>query len=255
MEIIVVEDEHAASENLIAVIKDVLPESNIMGVFESVQQTIAWVNNHPKPGLAFFDIHLADGLSFEIFEQTKVDFPVVFTTAYNEYAIRAFKVNSIDYILKPVKTEDVRRAVEKFNTLSKTNIDYKEELRLAINDIKKEINIKSFKKAFLVHYKDKLIPIPVESLSYFYIDSGAVFGINTDGKKYLLDNKLEKLENQLNPEDFFRVNRQFIVARKAILEANYYFNGKLSLKLQPEPSEKVLVSKARAVIFKAWLDH
>lgn len=253
MRIIIVEDEHAAAENLKAIIKNVLPDIRILDTLESVEETIKWLNNNTHPDLAFFDIKLADGYSFEIFEKTDIFFPVIFTTAYNEYAIKAFKVNSIDYILKPVNQEDVQKAIHKFINLSNIKWSQGNEFIRLLHEIKNSSQEKIYKKAFLVHYKDKMIPLKTTEIAFFYIDSGNVYGYTFDNHKYIMEQKLENIEEQISPDSFYRVNRQFIVSRNAIKEVNFYFNGRLVLKTNPSTPEKVIISKARAGKFKSWL--
>lgn len=255
MRVIIIEDEHAAAENLKAIVKEFLPDIKIMAVLESVEESILWLNNNKHPDLGFFDIQLADGSSFEIFKKTDIRFPVVFTTAYNEYAIQAFRVNSVDYILKPVNQEDVKKAIHKFIDFSNINLSYGNNLLGLIENIKTDSKERKYKKAFLVHYKDKLIPVNINEVAYFYIDSGTVYAYTTKKQKYILEQKLDIIENQINPDDFFRANRQFIIARNAVKEVNFYFNGRLSVITNPPAEEKVIISKAKAGRFKSWLNE
>jgi two-component system LytT family response regulator len=254
MKIIIIEDEHAAAKNLSAIVTEIFPDIEILAVLESVEESITWIKNNKPPDLGFFDIQLADGTSFEVFKQTDIDFPVIFTTAYNEYAIQAFKVNSIDYLLKPVKQEDVQAAMLKFINMG--NISYTQGILVIqlLQDIQKRTLEKKYKKAFLVHYKDKLITLSINDIALFYIESGNVFCFTYDNQKYILEQKLEKIENQINPDDFFRANRQFIISRYAIKEVDFYFNGRLILKTNPSTPDKVIVSKAKAGELRSWLD-
>jgi two-component system LytT family response regulator len=225
----------------------------VLAVIETVKDAVRWIENNPSPDLAFFDIKLADGNSFEIFEKVDIEFPVIFTTAYNEYAIQAFKVNSIDYLLKPIQKEMLEFALDKYGKLYKKgstlNPDTLSKLILELGLSTKKKN----RKTFLIHYRDRLLPVSVSDFAYFYIQNGIVNGITFKKEKYVIDQKLDHIEKQINPDDFFRVNRQNIVSRKAIQEAVLYFNGRLKLKVMPPPQEDILVSKAKATTFKNWL--
>ncbi len=254
MRIIIVEDEFGAAQNMLAVINEVDSGINIEAVLESVEATVNWINNNPKPDLGFFDIQLADDNVFRVFERTKVNFPVVFTTAYNEYAIQAFKVNSIDYILKPVSNDSVRFAINKYHNLKNFSKGFGENKLDKILKKIKGLEHRNYKRSFLVHYKDQLLPVEVEAIAYFYIGFGTVYGVTKDKKRYVLNQNLDDLEHLLDPEIFFRANRQLIVSRKAIKEINLYFNGRLSLKILPEFSEQIIISKARVPELKKWLD-
>lgn len=255
MKVIIIEDEYAAAQNLKAVIKEVMPDIKIIAVLESIEESVHWLQNNEHPDLAFFDIHLADGHSFEILEKTNVSFPVIFTTAYNEYAIEAFKFNSIDYILKPVNSSDVKRAILKFIEMGNMNWKLGSELVQIMKEVRNKSHAKKYKKAFLVHFRDKLIPIAISEIAYFFIESKSVFCVTYDSKKYVFDQKLDDLQEQINPDLFFRANRQYLVNRNCIKEISFYFNGRLVIKTKPESSDKIIISKAKASIFKNWLDN
>ena len=253
MNILIAEDEIGASRNLIAILEELEPQCNILAVLESVQETTKWIKNNPPPDIAFFDIQLSDDIVFKVFKKTEVNFPVVFATAYNKYAIRAFKVNSIDYILKPVNRKSVKHALRQFKQLMEFNLGIREERILnMLEDIKSGQN-KQYKKSFLVQFKDRLIPIGVSDLAYFFIEHDVIYGITTNNQKYAIDQNLEDIANQLDPEIYFRANRQFIISRQAVKEINPYFNERLSIKLSPQAADHVIISKARATSFKAWI--
>jgi two-component system LytT family response regulator len=202
--------------------------------------------------LAFFDIQLAGGLSFEIFEKASVNFPVIFTTAFSKYAIRSFKVNSIDYLLKPIKKQELIFTINKYKKINEDFILKNENFLVIMNTLNIEIK-QSYKKTILVKKFDGLIPIKTLDFAYFYIENGIIFGISNDKDKFVIDETLDVLEKQLSPSIFFRVNRQFIVARGSIKEAQNYFNRGLILKLNPTSNENVLISKAKVSSFKDWL--
>lgn len=255
MKVIIIEDEHAAAKNLTAILKELNESIEVTKVLESVSESIEWIKNNPQPDLAFCDIQLSDASIFDIFKSCKVEFPVIFTTAYSQYALKAFKVNSIDYILKPVNKDDVRFALQKFDNLARQSQSQREERIMSLLQELQSKNTGNYKKSFLVHYKDRLIPIEVRDFAYFFIEYGSIYGVTREKKKYVIDQKLELLEEQLNPEQFFRANRQYIVSRDAIQEVNKYFNSKLSLIVSPSPPEKITISKAKASEFKNWLEY
>ena len=251
MNVIIIEDELSARQNMLAIFNELKIEINVMACLESIEEAVKWIKSNPKPELGFFDIQLADGVSFEIFDKTEVSFPVVFTTAFDEYAIRAFKVNSIDYILKPIKKSDVEFAINKYkNSYKETSID--KNLLDVIHTLTNKAD--SEKKTILIKKYDGFIPIPVSDFALFLIENGIVYGLTLREEKYVIDETLDVLENKLNNNDFFRANRQFIAPRKTIIEVSNYFNGRLLLKTKPKTEEQILISKARVNIFRQWLE-
>ncbi len=255
MNVVIIEDEYAAANNLKAILNEIDPEIEITGVFESVTETINWFTNNPEPDLAFFDIKLTDGTAFEIFEKISINCAVIFITAYNQYAVKAFKLNSIDYILKPVSKKAVYFAINKYLKIKNYLTSNNEDKILSILKQIKEKEEKIYRKSFLVNYKDRLIPVEVSEFCYFYIDHGNVYGVTKMKKRYMLNHKLEQIGNQLDPDMFIRANRQFIISRGAIREVHLSFNGKLSLTVRPPFPDKIIISKAKASEFRNWLDH
>ena len=253
MNILIAEDEIGASRNLIAILEELEPQCNILAILESVQETTKWIKNNPPPDIAFFDIQLSDDNIFKVFKKTRVNFPVVFATAYNKYAIRAFKVNSIDYILKPVNVKSVKHALRQFKQLMEFNLSVREEKILNMLEDIKSGQSRQYKKSFLVQFKDRLIPVGVSDLAYFFIEHGVIYGITTNNQKYTIDQNLEDIANQLDPEMFFRANRQFIISRQSVKEINPYFNERLSLKVIPQAMVQIIISKGRAASLKAWI--
>ena len=251
MNVLIIEDEFGAAQNLQAVLNEINSNIKTLAVIETVRDAVLWIKNNPAPDVAFFDIHLADGLCFEIFEKIQIEFPVIFTTAYDQYAIRAFKVNSIDYILKPIRKEAVEFALDKLQKIyinrQTFNSDTLEKLIQQLGPGK------NFNKTFLIHYQDRLLPVPVSDFAYFFIKNTIVYGFSFKKEKYTIDQKLDSIEEQIDPDDYYRVNRQYIVSRKAIKEAVFYFNGRLILKVVPTPQDELLISKAKASDFKNWL--
>src|SRR5688572_1915030 len=245
---IIVEDETGASNHLSLLIKEVDESIAVKACLRSVEETAAWLSANPHPDLAFFDIQLEDGLSFEIFKQCSVNFPVIFTTAFDQYAIDAFKVHSIDYLLKPIKEKDLRFSIEKYR--SQKNVQMPQD---AFDRLLRAIETRQRVYTLVIHNKGKLLPIPERDFSFFYISNGLLHGCTRNNHVFPVDQTIEELNSKLNPNQFFRANRQFIVNRSAITEAEFYFNGRLSLKLIPSPKIAVLISKARVPVFKRWL--
>ena len=249
MRAIIVEDEILAAQNLKSILNEI-GTLEIIATLESVNETVAWFTLHDSPEILFLDIHLADGSAFDIFDRVKVDCPVIFTTAYDEYALKAFKVNSIDYLLKPIDINSVRNALEKYSRLTGGSGNRDTDLKNLLSYFKKNI---IYKNNFLVPVKgDKLVPLSTDDIAYFFIDYGTVKSISYENKAYNMDNTLDELEGMLNPEIFFRANRQFIISRKAIKDIDLWFNNRLSVNLKVSVPEKILVSKARVPEFKSW---
>jgi two-component system, LytTR family, response regulator LytT len=245
MKIAIIEDEEMAVQQLKSLLPACIANARVVAVIDTVEEAVAWLNTRPAVDLIFLDIHLADGSCFSIFQQSKIDIPVIFTTAYDQYAIRAFEANSIDYLLKPVRNERLQQAVEKFQRLTS-----QQQLQLLTHEITKAT---SYKRHFLIPYKDRLIPVQADAFAWFEIKGGVVRGITFDKKHWLLEETLDELTEALNPEAFYRANRQFLVNRKAIKEVEYYFNGRFCLHMLPIPEEPVLVSKAKAGCFRHWM--
>lgn len=252
MKVVIVEDELAASENLTYLLKKLNPDIEVLTVLDSVRSSVEYFSTPNEAELVFMDIHLADGLSFEIFDKVKIIKPVIFTTAYDQYALKAFKVNSIDYLLKPIDEDELAKALTQFEVQSKLDSSPAVQMEGLLNLIK--ANNKTYKSTYLVSLRDQLIPIKTSSIAYLYIDTGIVKGITKDNQSYTLDKKLEDLENELDPSCFYRVNRQFIVHRDAIANIKYYFNGKLILNVSPVFKEQIVVSKAKSTAFKKWIN-
>lgn len=251
MNVVIIEDELTAAENLKYLLNEIDAAITIVNVIDTVSEAIQYFNNKPKVELAFFDIHLADGISFDIFEKASVDIPVIFTTAYDEYAIKAFKVNSIDYLLKPIDKSELKQAILKYKALPKLPLTNQfEELLLSLKATKR-----TFKKTFLVQQRDTLIPIDIEDIAYFTIDASIVKAITKENKSFIIDKKLEDIETEVDPDYFFRANRQFIVQRNVIENLQLYFNGKLILNITPKSTEQIVVSKVKAPQLKKWLHH
>ena len=257
MKIVIVEDELAASDDLTYLLNRINPDIEILATFDTIKAAVAYFSNPHAAELVLMDIHLADGISFEIFEQVKIGIPVVFTTAYDQYALKAFKVNSIDYLLKPIDEEELTDALHQYTVQVKSKekeqgID-DDQLKGLLGLIKGTTDQKSYKNTFLVRQRDQMIPLKSENIAYFLIDHGVVKAVGRDKQTYSVEGKLEDIEESLDPNDFYRANRQCIVNREAIVNIKYYFNGKLLVNLNPVAKERIVVSKAKASDFKNWM--
>ena len=245
MKALIIEDETAAALNLEASLKQVAPGVEVIGTLESVEESIGWLRANPQPDLLFMDIHLADGDSFRIFDAVEVTAPVVFTTAYDQYALEAFRVNSIDYLLKPINNADVPRALGKLERLSRgerRDSGFRVRTMAAARP----------EQAFLVHVRDRIIPLRREQIAYCYPRHEKVTACTYEGVSYPLDKTLETLQAILPEADFFRANRQFIVARRAVKEIAVWFGSRLALHLTVGTPERIVLSTARVPEFKAW---
>ncbi len=252
--VLIVEDESAAVKNLVSILQEIDSNIEIVGVIESIKDLFNWLSINNPPDLGFFDIQLTDGNVFDIFKKIQIGFPIIFTTAYSEYAINAFKVNGIDYILKPINIDAVRFGINKYKSMGKFNERVSEEKLLNILSQLNRATETEYKHSFLIHYKDRLIPVETNSFAYFFIESKIVYGITFDKKRYTIDYTLEELESVINSKHFIRVNRQFIINRKSISEIALYFNSRYHIKVKPITQTKIITSKTRSVKFKNWLD-
>ena len=253
MKVLIIEDEIAAADILQLLICELCPDAEIVAVLQSIDESVEWIRNNPLPDLIFMDIHLADGSSFSIFDEVQISCPVIFTTAYDKYALKAFEVNSIDYLLKPINKKELERAIGKYKNLTSNYADNSELIRRLIENIKQPA--KSKKTSFLVPQKDKLIPLSVSDIAYIYIDTKVVKAVTLNNTEYYIDETLDDLMNQLDCHDFCRVNRQFIISRKALKDLSVWFGGKLSINLIVPLPEKIIVSKAKTSEVKRWISE
>lgn len=250
MKILIIEDEKPAANRLIKLLERHFPGGEFMGNLDTVLRAVRWFGENPPPDLIFCDIQLADGLSFEIFERVKVSAPVIFTTAFDQYAIRAFQVNAVDYLLKPIDPEALERAVGKFKSHQiKPSLDL-ELLKKLLQSEKKD-----FKSRFLVRFGEKIQSIPADEVSFFFSEERVTFLQTHSGKKYVLDSTLEQVEAQVNPADFFRLNRKYLSHVDAIEEVLTYSNSRLKVKLRGCPDSDILVSREKVAELKDWMDR
>lgn len=253
MHILIIEDEESAATQLMTMATQHFDSVLFAPVIDNIEEARNFLTAQPTLDLIFLDINLSDGLSFSIFKDLVIDIPIIFTTAYDQYAIQAFELNSIDYLLKPIRTEKLIQAIEKFKRL-----DHRHKMvpdTLSMDNVRKLINAAAaYKRNFLVPYKDRLIPLQVTEIAWFELQHGLVRGMTHNKATYLMEEKsLEELSDILDPGEFYRANRQFLVSRKAIKEVQHYFNGRLYVNVVPAPQEKILISKARSGHFKAWM--
>ncbi len=251
MKVLIIEDEQAAAKNLEHLLQEIDTTISVERIIDTVSEAVSFFKGKHSVELAFFDIHLADGNSFEIFEKVDVTIPIIFTTAYDEYAIKAFKVNSVDYLLKPIDEDELKEAIYKYKS-SKQSLPNPSQFLEVLELIKGEK--RSYKKTYLVQQRDTLIPLNVDEIAYFTIDESIVKAVTHNNKTHILDKKLEDIEAELDPSLFFRANRQFIVQRNSIENLQLYFNGKLILNVIPKPQEQIIISKAKAPLLKNWMN-
>ena len=247
MNVLIVEDETAAYENLKSLLAETDPSLEISGHTESVVQTVRWLNNHVEPDLIFMDIHLSDGSAFTIFTAIEINTPVIFTTAYDEYAISAFKVNSIDYLLKPISQDDLKQALEKFHKLTALHTTaYLSQLSQLLTSVK-------YIGKILIPVNNDLRPVDVQQISYFYSTENNTRAVLKDNTNYQYQRTLDNIYNSLNPALFFRANKQFIISKSSVKNITVRFDNRLHILLDTEAPERIYVSKNKAAQFKKWL--
>jgi len=249
MKVLIVEDETSAYEYLSELLSDMDESIEIVANTEGVQQTVRWLESNPSPDLIMMDIHLSDGSAFAIFDRIKVETPIIFTTAYDRYAIDAFKVNSIDYLLKPVKPEALNDALEKFRKLTRVELkDYLERMSL----LKEE---RKYKDKMLVPYDDRLIPVSMKDISCFYTSDKSTRIYLRNGEVYPYAKTLEQIAASLDPDKFIRANKQYIVAKESVIDITVWYDSRLRLTLDVEVPEYIYISKNRAAEFKTWITN
>jgi len=248
MDVVIIEDEYLLSEELQEKLLSINPDINVVAKLESVKESVEWFSNNVCD-LIFLDVHLSDGISFSIFDEVSINIPVVFTTAYDHYAIKAFDVNSIAYILKPIKDDELQKALKKLSVkLDVPAFDYTKLNQLLTS------SIKHYKERFILSMGKLQKPVAVEDIAYFMADDKYLFAIVKTGEKFFCDFTLSKLEDELNPNDFYRVNRKFFVSFAAVKELIPYSKSRIKLKLYPETERDVIISSIKAKEFKEWLE-
>lgn len=250
MKVLIIEDELVAAQQLQRLLAEADPELEVLAVLQSIEESVEYFMDHKTPELVFMDIHLADGPSFSIFDQVKVDSPIIFTTAYDQYAMQAFKVNSIDYLLKPINSFDLVRALEKYHRLASP---YQGDMAALMQMMKQQY--RQYKSYFLIPMGDRLTPIAVADIAFVWLDNKVARIVTFDNRSFSLDKPLDALMEQFDPRLFYRVNRQYIVAHRAISDISFWLLGKLKLNLCVPVPEQVIVPKAKVPEFKDWFSR
>jgi DNA-binding LytR/AlgR family response regulator len=254
MNILLIEDEPQAAQRLEKLVKKVIPHAIIVSTLDTVKNAIRWFQSMPAPDLIFMDIQLADGISFSIFDQVEVNVPVIFTTAYDEYALKAFKVNSIDYLLKPIDEEGLRAAIKKYDSLTSARTIAPEKMMESIN-LAMHMLSKKYKERFVIKVGEHLKSVEVSEILFFFSLEKTTFAQTRDGRKHILDFTLDQLGELLDPKRFFRINRRYIVAVDAMQDMISYTNSRVKLVLKGSDDDDVVVARERVQEFKDWLDR
>ena len=254
MHVLILEDEKLSAERLRDLCLDLEPDATILATLASVEQAVRWLTDNPAPDLMLVDIHLADGSCFELFRRMPVQAPLIFTTAYDRHAIEAFKHNSLDYLLKPIDRNELQRAFAKFNDWQSRQTSAKELDIETLTQTIRRFN-QSYKQRFLVRFGDNLLYKTTTEIAYFFADDKTVFLVAADGKRFIVDYRLDQLDELLDPMCFYRINRKFIIRIDAIQRIRSVMGSRLQLFLKPAPDADVYVSKERVAEFKAWLNQ
>ncbi|MHC0445443.1 LytR/AlgR family response regulator transcription factor [Flavobacterium sp. 3-218] len=251
MKILIVEDESINASRLKRLLEELEPDCEIVGIIDTVVDTVAWLNSNPCPDLITMDIRLADGLSFAIFDEINITCPVIFTTAYDEYAIRAFKVNSIDYLMKPIEKTELEFALSKFKSLNKNETNVTDIAGILKELIQKPV----FRMRFLVTYRDGYKSVDVSDIDFIYSEFKTSNLFLKSGVIISIPQTMEELEQELDPNIFFRANRQFFIRAESIKSIANYFNAKLKIQLKLDPEREVIISREKTPFFKQWMDR
>ena len=252
MNVLIIEDEPLAASRIEKLVKEIKPGANVPDKIDSVKRSVEWLKNNPAPDLILMDIQLADGISFQIFEQCEVKSPVIFTTAYDEYALKAFKVNSIDYILKPVDKEELTAAFKKFDSL--VNAPASPQKMMESIGHAMQMLTKKYKERFVIKVGEHLKSVEVAEILFFFSMEKTTFAQTREGRKYILDFTMDQLEGIIDPSRFFRINRKYIIAVDSIHDMISYTNSRLKLVLKTSDDKDIIVARERVQEFKDWLD-
>ena len=248
--VLIIEDEQLNTNRLVRLLQQLKPDWTILEPIETVASAINWLKNNPKPDLLLMDIRLSDGLSFEILEAVEVTIPIIFTTAYDEYAIKAFKFNSIDYLLKPIDSDELKQALEKVDRLENSTIP------LPLDSLRDLFVVKEYRNRFLLPFRDGYRTLLVSEIAFLYTENRITYAqLCNESQSVVLPQTLEELEQQLDPKQFFRANRQYIIHIDSIQHIFNHFNGKLKVELKRFPTTEILISREKASVFKQWLDR
>jgi two-component system, LytTR family, response regulator LytT len=257
MKILIVEDEELAVKKIRKTLAGVEPDAEVVAVTDSILSTVNWLEENPAPDLILMDIELSDGQSFEIFNQTTIKSPVIFTTSYDEYALKAFKVNSIDYLLKPIQKEDLEAAMQKLRQMKEL---YKTEeakpdvsIDSLVKELQQKLQPKDYRKRFLVKHAQKLVSIEVDEIAYFFSDGRLNFFKTYDNRKFVVDYTMDELEEMLDPDKYFRISRSFYISVNSVDQIHDYFGNRLMLTLKPAVDKESIVSREKVTDFKKWM--
>jgi len=251
IKVLIIEDEQPAAKRLAKMLLDISSDFEILQQCDSIESGVQFFESGVMPDLVMLDVQLGDGLSFEIFKKVDISCPVIFTTAFDEFAIKAFELNSIDYLLKPINKEKLVRSIEKFKKINQQSTQTDWKMLISVLDKEK----REYKQRFLVYVGEQLHSVQASDIAYFYSIEKSTFLTTKDGKCYGLDVSLDKLETMLSPTDFFRINRQFLIAFNAIKKIYILSKSRIKLQIEPTPTDEILVSTARAHTFREWLDR
>lgn len=258
MKILIIEDEPFAQKELKRLLDIAEGKFEILEIIDTVEDSVEWLQENPAPDLIFLDIQLADGLSFDIFRQVEITSPVIFTTAYDEYAIRAFQLNSIDYLLKPVKLTDLMRAINKYESLKdQFGGDEPDSVNITKSQLEGLIKLgqKEYKSRFVAKIGDQIKYIPIEEVAYFYAEDNVVFLVSISDNRYIIDYSIEEIDSLVDPKHFYRLNRSVVAHINAIDKVYKYLNSRLKIELKPESEKEVLISRAKVSEFMKWMDR
>ncbi|HEX2846805.1 MAG TPA: LytTR family DNA-binding domain-containing protein [Chitinophagaceae bacterium] len=257
MKVLIVEDEELAVKKLVKTLAAVDPDAEVVGVADSIMATVKWINSNPLPDLILMDIELSDGQSFEIFNRVSIKCPVIFTTSYDEYALKAFKVNSVDYLLKPIQKEDLESALEKMHQLKSM---YKQSgskadmnIESLVKELQEKLQLKEYRKRFLVRHAQKLVSVDTDEIAYFFSDGRLNFFKTHDNKKFVVDYTMDELEEMLDPRKYFRISRSFYISVDSVEQIHDYFGNRLLLHLRPAVEKESIVSREKVTEFKRWM--
>lgn len=256
MKVLIIEDEPFAQQELKRLLSDADDSIEILEMIDSVEDAVEWLGENKAPELIFLDIQLADGLSFEIFKQIEIGSPVIFTTAYDQYAIEAFNLNSIDYLLKPIKPADLKKALKKLRKMQDQFKGGQDDLKLSRQQLEGVLGLlkKEYKSRFIARMGEQIKHIPVDEIAYFYAEDNVVFLINRKGERVIVDYSIEEISSIVDPKDFFRLNRAFVAHINAIGKVYKYLNSRLKIELSPASEKEVLVSRNKVKEFVDWMD-
>jgi len=257
MKVLIVEDEELAVKKLMKTLAAVDADAEVVGVADSIMTTVKWINENPLPDLILMDIELSDGQSFEIFNRVAIKCPVIFTTSYDEYALKAFKVNSVDYLLKPIQKEDLDSALQKMRQLKSmyNQSDSKGDMNIEslVKELQEKLQLKEYRKRFLVRHAQKLVSVDTDEIAYFFSDGRLNFFKTHDNKKFVVDYTMDELEEMLDPQKYFRISRSFYISVNCVEQIHDYFGNRLLLHLRPAVDKESIVSREKVTDFKKWM--